>query len=221
MVTVSQMPIPFERRVSYAAEDFIIGEANRHATDVLDRFPNWPEPVMAIYGPTGSGKTHLAHRLAQLHDGTVLASEDLGKTDAAGLAAKAKLLVVDGFGDEAALAQLINYCRAEKHALLITSREAPARVKTQLPDLHSRLSAMVALEMSAPDEALLVALLTKHFADRQIRVAPDVIHYIVSRMERSYEAAMHAATWLDAKAMEAGRAITLPLARTWIEYAQQ
>lgn len=213
----SQIVIPFDREISYAADDFIIGDANTHATEVLDRFPDWPEPVMAIYGPAGSGKTHLAHRLAELHEGAFV-SETLGKMDAAQLAAKAPLLIIDGWSDEAALAQLMNHCRAKSHKLLILSREVPSRLKVALPDLHSRLSAVVALEMHEPDEALLQALFSKHFADRQIRVAPEVIQYIVSRMERSYEAAHQAAHWLDTKAMEAGRAITLPLARQWLEH---
>jgi chromosomal replication initiation ATPase DnaA len=211
----SQIAIPFTRDVSYAADDFIVGEANAHANSVLEAA--WPEPVMAIYGPAGSGKTHLAHRIAALHGG-VFVSDHLGKVDAANLAAKAPLLVVDGWSDEAALAQLINHCRAKQHKLLIVSSEAPSRLKVKLPDLHSRLSAVIALEMYAPDEVLLQALFAKHFADRQIRVAPEVIQYIVSRMERSYEAAHQAAHWLDTKAMEAGRAITLPLARQWLEH---
>lgn len=220
MVASSQIPIPFAGHVSYAADDFIVGDANRHATEVLDRFPDWPEPVMAIYGPSGCGKTHLAQRLVALYRGADVTA-DLGKVDAAQLAAKAPLLVVDGWQDEAALAQLINQCRAQRHPLLLTAPDAPSRLTVRLPDLHSRLSAVVALEMHAPDEALLQALFAKHFADRQIRVAPEVIHYIVSRMERSYAAALRAAGWLDGKALESGRAITLPLAREWLEHEKQ
>ncbi|MFZ4125273.1 MAG: HdaA/DnaA family protein [Rickettsiales bacterium] len=215
---VSQLTIPFAGAVSYAAEDFIVGGANCHAVDVLDRFPNWPEPVLALYGPKASGKTHLAQRTAQLHGGLCV-QDELGSVDAATLAERAPLLVVDGWRDEAALAQLINHCRAERHCLLVTMEDAPARVKVTLPDLHSRLSAMVALELTAPDESLLSALLSKHFADRQIRVAPEVITYIVARMERSYASAHHAAAWLDSKALESGRAITLPLAREWVAHA--
>jgi chromosomal replication initiation ATPase DnaA len=218
--TTSQLSIPFARRTSYAADDFIVGEANREAVEVLDRFPDWPEPVLAIYGPEACGKTHLAHRMVQLHGGAMV-SELLGKQDAAQLVAQAPLLVVDGWEDEAALAQLINHCRAVQHSLLITTREAPARITTRTPDLHSRLSAIIALPMHAPDEPLLAALLTKHFADQQIRVAPEVITYIVSRMERSYEHTSRAAAWLDAKALEVGRAVTLPLARQWLEHEKQ
>ncbi|MBN8544162.1 MAG: DNA replication protein [Alphaproteobacteria bacterium] len=215
---VSQLVMPFTGAVSYAAEDYIVGDANRHAVEVLDQFPNWPEPVMALYGPPASGKTHLAQRMVQKHGGFYV-TQELGTVDAATLAARAPLLVVDGWNDEAALAQLINHCRAQNHALLVTMPEAPARLKVRLPDLHSRLSAMVALELTAPNESLLGALLSKHFADRQIRVAPEVITYIVARMERSYASAHHAAAWLDSKALESGRAITLPLAREWVSHA--
>lgn len=216
MAVSSQYPIPFEGHISYAADDFIIGDANRHAAEVLDTFPNWPEPVMAIYGPSGCGKTHLAHRLAE-RCGGVFISDKLGMVDAARIAALAPLLIADGWKNEAGLAQLINYCRAERHALLIISKEAPARLPVALPDLGSRLRAVIALEMTAPDETLMAALFAKHFADMQIRVAPEVITYIVTRMERSYTSAQRAAIWLNARAMESGRAITLPLAKQWLE----
>lgn len=218
-IPVAQLAMTFAKAVSYAAEDFIIGDANRHAVDVLDQFPHWPEPVLALYGPQASGKTHLAQRTAQRHGGFYV-QQELGNVDAATLAARASLLVVDGWNDEAALVQLINHCRAGNHALLITMPVSPARLQVRLPDLHSRLSAMVALKLTAPDEPLLGALLVKHFTDRQIRVAPEVITYIVARMERSYASAHHAAAWLDSKALEAGCAITLPLAREWVAHAR-
>jgi chromosomal replication initiation ATPase DnaA len=64
----------------------------------------------------------------------------------------------------------------------------------------------------APDEALIGALLVKLFADRQVRVDPAVVAFLVARMERSFDAARRLAAALDAAALSEGRPITVPLA---------
>ena len=56
-------------------------------------------------------------------------------------------------------------------------------------------------------------MLVKHFADRQLRVAPEVIAYLVPRMERSFAAAAALAERLDRLALREGGAVTVPLAR--------
>jgi chromosomal replication initiation ATPase DnaA len=53
----------------------------------------------------------------------------------------------------------------------------------------------------------------KHFADRQLRVQPPVIAYLVRRMERSFAAAAALAARLDQLALAEGRPIGLALAR--------
>jgi chromosomal replication initiation ATPase DnaA len=67
--------------------------------------------------------------------------------------------------------------------------------------------------ISPPDDLLLAAVLVKHFADRQVRVAPGVIGFLVRRMERSFAAAGALAERLDRFALGAGRPITVALAR--------
>mgnify|MGYP001600607519 CR=1 FL=1 len=58
-----------------------------------------------------------------------------------------------------------------------------------LPDLASRLRAAPAVAIREPDDILLGSILVKMFNDRQLRVGQDVINYIVSHMERSFEEA--------------------------------
>jgi chromosomal replication initiation ATPase DnaA len=64
-----------------------------------------------------------------------------------------------------------------------------------------------------PDDALLGAVLVKHFADRQLRVAPEVIAYLLTHIERSFAAAAEMTSRLDSVSLRDGRAITVPLAR--------
>ena len=70
-----------------------------------------------------------------------------------------------------------------------------------IADLRSRLRASPAVELKPPDDALLRAVLVKHFTDRQIAVDEAVVSYLVSRMERSFEAARRLVAEIDRRAL--------------------
>ena len=117
-----------------------------------------------------------------------------------------------------ALLHLYNCCGEAGASLLVVAREAPARWPIALPDLASRLRAAPSVAIALPDDALLGAVLVKHFADRQVRVAPGVIAFLVRRMERSFAAAGALAARLDRLALSAGRPISIALARwRWLK----
>ena len=114
---------------------------------------------------------------------------------------------------ERALFHLYNLARETGGYLLLTAETAPAHWKIQLPDLRSRMVAAPAVAVGPPDDALLAAILVKLFADRQVRVGTDVIRFLVTHMERSFDAARRLVADLDAAALAARRRITVPLAR--------
>ena len=95
----------------------------------------------------------------------------------------------------------------------MAARLPPAAWTVVLPDLDSRLRAALAIGIGLPDDALLGAVLVKHFADRQLRVAPEVIAYLLTHMERSFAAAADIASRLDLVSLRDRRPITVPLAR--------
>jgi len=96
---------------------------------------------------------------------------------------------------------------------LITARQPLGSWNFDLDDLRSRLRAAFAIEIGLPDDALLSGVLVKHFADRQLAVAPEVIAYLIRRMERSFAAAAEITTQLDAAALRDKCAVTIALAR--------
>ena len=114
---------------------------------------------------------------------------------------------------ERALLHLYNFCMESQGGLLVAARQPPASWTVVLPDLDSRLRAVLAIGIGLPDDALLGAVLVKHFADRQLRVAPEVIAYLLTHMERSFAAAAEMASRLDLVSLRDRRAITVPLAR--------
>lgn len=211
-----QMVMPFAPVTSYDPADFIPGEANAAALSLIQRWPDWPYSLVVLHGPKGCGKTHLAHLFAARTQGVFIAPERIGSVPADQLLTGHHVWVVDGLervGDAAGLAQLINHARARGDYVLMTADGPPAQLAFTLKDLRSRLAAMPEIALGQPDEALLTGVLAKAFADRQLRVAPDLLHYAITRLERSFAAVQRFAAEVDTASLAAGRRVTLPLVR--------
>ncbi len=210
-MTGHQLPFDLPPRNAMGAADFVASRSNEAALALVEAWPEWPAPWLAVHGPAGCGKTHLGHVFQEkAGDNTLFLSAPTILPD---LPEKPILILDEPQLDETAFFHLINRVKSESGSLLILSREAPARWNVKLPDLASRLKAIPSVEVAAPDDALLAAVLVKHFADRQINVAPDVIDYLLKHVERSFAAAAETAERLDHAALAEGRAITIPLVR--------
>jgi chromosomal replication initiation ATPase DnaA len=108
---------------------------------------------------------------------------------------------------------LINLCAERGESLLLIGREAPARWPVRLPDLASRLRATQAVGIGPVSDALLRALVSKFFADRQLRVEADVQAWLLARVPRDAASLAEAVARLDHAALGMGGRITRPLAR--------
>jgi chromosomal replication initiation ATPase DnaA len=216
MPKTEQLVMPFAPATSYAPEDFIRGDANDEAYRLVHAWPNWPYSLMLIHGPAGCGKTHLAHVFAQRAQAAMLDPARIGTAPADQLLVGNHAWILDpleAVPSEAGLAQLINHARARGDYMLMLASAPAAHLPFTLPDLRSRLAMLPAAGLGAPDDALLMGVLAKAFADRQLRIAPDVLAYAVARLERSYEAAQRFAAQMDELSLSRGRAVTLPLVR--------
>jgi chromosomal replication initiation ATPase DnaA len=195
---------------TFGRGDFLVSVGNRDAFDWIERWPDWPTRALALHGPSGSGKTHLAHLWCERAGATLIAGADVTEP----MPPDAAVAIDDA--DRAAerpLLHLYNSALERGASLLLTMRAPPASLPIALPDLGSRLRALPVVGIVPPDDELLGAVLVKHFADRQIRVGPGVIAYLVARIERSFASASSVAARLDAVALSAGRPITVKLAR--------
>ena len=211
-----QLVMPFGPSTSYEAADFIRGTGNEEAFDLIARFPDWPYSIVLVHGPKGCGKTHISHVFASRAGATFLAIGRIGTAPADQLLTGNHAWVLDGVedvGDAPALAQLINHVRARGDYLLMTARHAAKELPFTLPDLTSRLLALPAIRLGAPDDAMLMGLLAKQFADRQLRIAPEVLSLAVQHIERSYDAVQAFVRALDKMSLARGRAITVALVR--------
>jgi chromosomal replication initiation ATPase DnaA len=213
---MAQLILELSRGTALGRADFFVSGGNRGAADWIDRWPAWPSPALVVHGPPGCGKTHLAHLWCERASAILVPGASLDEARLRQLldGSEYRVAVDDADrADEAALLHLFNACREGSGSLLLTARVSPGTWSVALPDLGSRLRAALAVGIGLPDDLLLGAVLAKHFADRQVLVAAEVIAYLVRHMERSLAAAVEIAAALDAQAISIGGAITVPLAR--------
>ena len=210
-----QLVLALDHAVSFAREDFLGGPSNNVALTLIERWPDWPDRIMALIGPQGSGKSHLAAIWAETTGARVLSAKLLPETDLPSAFATGALVVEDldpADLDERALFHLINMAREEGHYVLMTSRTAPTSFKVGIRDLASRLRALPSVTLAPPDDDLLRLLLVKLAADRQLNVDEPLVKYLANRIERSFAAAHTAVDRLDKEAMRQHRPVTRALA---------
>lgn len=214
-VAPRQLVLALDHETSFAREDFLAGPSNRAALALIDTWPDWPARIMALVGPEGSGKSHLAAIWAQASGARVLAARLLGDSDLPAALATGALALEDLNAanlDERALFHLLNLAREEDVYLLITARMPPSGFAVEIRDLASRLRAMPAVTLAAPDDALLRSLIVKLAADRQLNVDDVLVNFLANRIERSFAAARAAVARLDEEAMRQHRPVTRALA---------
>lgn len=213
-MTATQLPLELPHRRALGLDDFLVAPSNADAVAWIDRWPEWPDRGLALYGPEGAGKTHLVHVWRAVSGARIIAGTSLdGLPPADGNGAAVAVEDFTAGGDEEALLHLFNWTRERGGCVLLTGREAPARWHIGLADLRSRLRALQAVALGAPGDGLLAAVIVKQLADRQLGVGREVIDYLVTHMERSFAAAGAVIAAIDRKALAERRRITVPLAR--------
>jgi chromosomal replication initiation ATPase DnaA len=209
-----QLVFDLPARPAMGRAAFFVSPANALAVRALDA-ANWPQGRMVLTGPLGAGKTHLAHVWASDTGAVILPATALPAPPAAlpvALAIEDLPAIAGDAAAEARLLHVLNWQAERGGRVLMTGRGAPAQWPFGLADLASRVAAAPVAVLAPPDDALLAALLVKLFADRQLRVAPALITWLVQRIERSFAGAEAAVQALDAQALARKRPITRALA---------
>jgi chromosomal replication initiation ATPase DnaA len=208
-----QLAFALPHAESLTRDNFLEGPANAAGLALIDSWPDWPNRVMLLVGPEGSGKSHLAAIWAEQSGARSTSAHALTPSEVPGALATGALVVEDLKSldiDERALFHLLNLAREDGAFVLMTARESPTAV--ELRDLRSRLRALPAVQLLPPDDQLFRALIVKFCADRQLTVDEAVVSYLTTRLERSYAAVREAVELLDTEALRLGRPVTRALA---------
>lgn len=196
----SQIPISFPIKESFSREDFMPAPCNLEALAWVDRWPDWNYPALIIHGADGCGKTHLLSLWQAKSGGDHIAIDNaqtlFGNSDA-----------------EKDLFHQFNIAKENGTSLLLTLDKPVAQQSIALPDLTSRLQAAPSVEVQEPDDVALQGVFLKLCHDRQLKVTPEVVAYILPRIERSYDTVRNLVSQIDEASLSEKRAVTVPLVR--------
>jgi chromosomal replication initiation ATPase DnaA len=208
-----QLAFALPHAESLTRDNFLQGPANEAGLSLIESWPDWPNRIMLLVGPEGSGKSHLAAIWAE--QAGARSTSALTAATVPGALATGALVVEDlkpSDFDERAMFHLLNLAREDGAFVLITARVLPSAFEVELRDLRSRLRALPAASLLPPDDRLFRGLIVKFCADRQLSIDETVVSYLASRIERSYAAARQAVDLLDTEALRLGRPVTRALA---------
>ena len=180
------------------------------------RWPDWPTNALLIFGPKGSGKSHLGHIWALRADAVVLdARQDFSPQS---LREPALIEDIEHMQNQEHLLHTLNYSRENNRSLLLTSGVSVRELPFTLPDLTSRLLALPVGIIEAPDDEVIVAAMRKQFADRQMKVDDEILSFLLPRMERSFAHIAEVIAALDRQALAEQRNLTIPFIKKILGY---
>jgi len=184
---VAQLRLEFGFEPDLSRRGFIPAPSNAKALEIVEQWPNWPASIIALVGPAGCGKSHLARIWRDRSDALKIETPMIEESTVPNIDGSRPWLLdmpSDAI-DPQAFFHLFNMVNSQKGHLLICSDRPLARWGFGLADAQSRLSSIPTFEINAPEDQLLKAILRKHFLDRQVKVEDELLGYLVARMERS------------------------------------
>ena len=208
-----QLILKFPTNKVYLKEDFFVSPSNQEAYDFINSWPKWIKKIVNIFGPPGSGKTHIASILKSKTPTLEIMSNALN--DKVFFEFKTKeALIIENLSEkisENLLFSLWNTALQDNKYLLTTSTKPISAYRFKLTDLKSRASSCVSIGIKLPSDDLIGVILAKNFSDKQIKVEKKYIDYIIKRIDRSYEKISQFISILDKYSLIKGSPFSLKL----------
>ena len=222
----NQILFSFGNKNSYEIDDFFISQANEMAYNQIALYPNWGEErlskVCLIIGPYFSGKTHLANIFAAKSGAKFIELKDLQQPYSI---ERYAAYIIDDFEQklqyEERIFHIFNDCLDQKKFLLILSSQAKSELAFTTKDLASRIQATNSIEISDPSIELIEAMIYKNFADRQVTISPEVVKFIITRLERTYRAVEQLIERINQKSLIKRSKINLNLAKEVLQELEE
>ncbi len=202
----NQLILKFPEHRAYKKEDFYVSPSNEEAFDFISSWPKWIKRIVNIFGPTGSGKSHLASILKSKTKCLEIYPKDLNENIISEFKIK-EALIIENFNEkisEELLFSLWNIALQDNKYFLINSIKPINSYKFKLPDLISRIKSSLCIGIKLPSDDLISAIIAKNFSDKQIIVEEKHIDYIIKRIDRSYEKISQFILTLDRYSLKKG-----------------
>ena len=208
-----QLLLKFPSQQAYKKEDFYVSPSNQEAYDFINSWPKWIRRIINIFGPSGSGKSHLASILQSKTSCLKIECNEI-KDNTFFLFKTKEALIIENLDEkipEKLLFSLWNIALQDNKYLLITSKQPINLYKFKLKDLVSRISGSMVVGINLPTDDLISVILAKNFSDKQINVEKKHIDYILKRIDRSYEKISQFILTLDKYSLKKGSPFGLKL----------
>ena len=208
-----QLILKFPSHQAYKKEDFYVSPSNQMAYDFINSWPKWIKRTVNIFGPSGSGKSHLASILKSKTSCLQIETKKLSDEIFFKFKTKETLIIenLDRKVSEKLLFSLWNIALQDNKYLLITSKKPINSFEFKLQDLTSRVTSSLIIGINLPSDDLISVILAKNFSDKQIVVEKKHIDYIVKRIDRSYEKISQFILTLDKYSLKKGSPFALKL----------
>ncbi len=208
-----QLILKFPFHQAYKKEDFYVSPSNQEAYDFINSWPKWIKRTVNIFGPSGSGKSHLVSMLKNKTSCLEIETKKLNDEIFFQFKTKEALIIenLDGKVSEKLLFSLLNIALQDNKYLLITSKKPINSFQFKLRDLMSRVTSSLIIGIKLPSDDLISVILAKNFSDKQIKVEKKHIDYIVKRIDRSYEKISQFILTLDKYSLKKGSPFALKL----------
>ena len=212
-----QMALPLKFKSIKNRENLLVSKCNIEAVKLIENSEFWRNrkktnsiPAAIIYGPKGSGKTHLSSILKQKIDCVYLTSLSNNCLE---LVTEGKNFILDNFipgksFPSELVMHFMNQVTNKEGSILLLSRLSPFEMDWDLDDLNSRIRSLLASSIKLPDDVLLYSFIVKYSNDKNLFISDKKLIYILERLDRSFESVIKVINRLDTHTLEVNEKVS-------------
>ena len=211
---MNQLIFKFPFKTEYYKQDFFVSSNNFSAYKLVEGWPNWSGKWLNIFGPPGSGKTHLTKILEKKIKSVKLFSSKEVDDSVISILEKFECIIIDDFKndiDQKLLYSLLNQSKQLEKFILINSLKPIKNFQFQTNDLKSRINSFLPIGIELPTDDLLKVIIMKSFSDKQVNLEPKLCDYIIKNVDRSYEKMIKFLKDVDELSLSSGKSININL----------
>ena len=213
----TQMALPLKFKSIKNRENLLVSKCNIEAVKLIENSEFWRNrkktnsiPAAIIYGPKGSGKTHLSSILKQKIDCVYLTSLSNNCLEQV---TEGKNFILDNFipgksFPSELVMHFMNQVTNKEGSILLLSRLSPFEMDWDLDDLNSRIRSLLASSIKLPDDVLLYSFIVKYSNEKNLFISDKKLIYILERLDRSFESVIKVINRLDIHTLEVNEKVS-------------